>query len=248
MATVRSASGRWTLTATSLLSWVLALYTWPSDAAAAGSSEKEAKRHSDASRPPMFGATFFVELSLNSTATDCNAAALENGLFFVCRLFRASQASSPTRSGRCDSVWPTLTDTGPRPAIAALSMAPRVLWSSGNDSWLSQAFFVSKKTLDTYAKRPATVHGLLLKKPRILSRSKRPRKPSYSWSCATLNSPNCWTAVEAGFGAVSVVVDSVSACCNVRAMASAQHAARRRPIICATPNRAPIMCSHQVAL
>ena len=31
--------------------------------------------------PPMFGATFFVELSLNSTATDCNAAAFEKGRF-----------------------------------------------------------------------------------------------------------------------------------------------------------------------
>ena len=50
---------------------------------------------------------------------------LSKGSFCVCNLFRAKAAWFPTISGRCESVCPTLTATGPREATAAHNLAAR---------------------------------------------------------------------------------------------------------------------------
>ena len=107
-----------------------------------------------------------------------NAASFENAAFRVCSALSASQASSPTRSGRWLSVWPTLTLTGPSDAIASRSMPPRVRRSGAVASSASQASRVRLNVDATTPRRFATTRGRSAMKPRIFSRSNSPRSCS----------------------------------------------------------------------
>ena len=98
----------------------------------------------------------------------------------ACNALSASAASSPMRSGRCDSVCPIFTNTGPRPESASLSCALRVRSIAGSFSSRRQRRTRRVPTRRTTARRAAIWPGRDLKKARSFALSNSPRRASYA--------------------------------------------------------------------
>ena len=103
-----------------------------------------------------------------------------NGSLLCCSNFNSSAASSPIKSGRCDSVCPIFTNTGPKRVIAALNSAPRVRFSGAQSSCFFQFFITRRPTRMIVANRPATCNGRRRKNLSNFGLSNSPRSASYA--------------------------------------------------------------------
>ena len=105
-----SIPGLSTLTATSSPSVVTARCTWAMEAAATASSANSA--NTSPSEQP------------SSASMVLRASSLGNGGRRSCSWARSAAISSPTRSKRTDSAWPSFTKLGPSSWNAAASFSP----------------------------------------------------------------------------------------------------------------------------
>ena len=100
---------------------------------------------------PMPGAT--GPLCPSDSLITAHARLSSYGTLDVCSRLKQVAASSPTRSGRCASVWHTLTLTGPSDAICSQSFAPRV---PATFSWSLTSLVGSNSSLFSPAASPSS--------------------------------------------------------------------------------------------
>ena len=100
----------------------------------------------------------------SSSRSTCHARSLSNGAFDVCSDLSASHTSTPTMSGRCESVCPSLTATGPSAEISVRSTSPRVRSVAGSASSRSHTRCSFLYTRANLAARPMRATGRFMKK------------------------------------------------------------------------------------
>ena len=77
------------------------------------------------------GAMAWSSVAFSSPRITSHATSFSKGVLDVCRLLSSSHTSSPMMSGRCESVCPSFTATGPSSAIVSRSRTPKVCSSGG---------------------------------------------------------------------------------------------------------------------
>eukprot|EP00962_Isochrysis_galbana_P052050 scaffold23434_cov135-Isochrysis_galbana.AAC.5 len=99
--------------------------------------------HPGAAMPGAIGPTH-----LSSSARRASASASANGRLAVCSGLSSSQISSSRMSGRCDSVWPSFTATGPRTASWLRNLAPRSPCCTDEGGWYHDSRMSSQARLE----------------------------------------------------------------------------------------------------